>query len=247
MRRSIFVSLLITLLLGGRNAWAEPPSEPDLIFLLIGQSNMAGRAALEAGDEQPLPGILLLTDKGTWEPARHPLNRYASNRKDLGMQRISPGDGFAREIHRRMPEAVIGLISNARGGTSIQEWEKGKPLYDNTMKRLKNIPADKLAGVLWHQGEANAKDADYLRKLSEFIATLRKDLNRPDLPFVAGQVFGDRPVNEQIAKLPDTVPNTAFASAEGLAVFDGVHFDRESQRTLGQRYAEAMSQLIQKP
>ena len=100
-------------------------AEPDLVFLLIGQSNMAGRAPLEAEDKTPIEGVMLLNADGTWEAANNPLNRYATDRKKISMQRLGPGDGFARTLHTALPDKSIGLIVNARGGTKIDEWVPG--------------------------------------------------------------------------------------------------------------------------
>ena len=80
---------------------------------------MAGRAALEEGDENPIANVLLLDDQGKWIPATNPLNRFATDRKVLSMQRISPGAGFAHEMSAKLPGKTIGLIANARGGTKI--------------------------------------------------------------------------------------------------------------------------------
>ena len=135
-------------------------------------------------------------------------------------------DGFARRLHKALPGKQIGLIVNARGGSSIDQWAKGQPLYDNTLKRLQGVKDLKLSGVLWHQGESNRDDPRYGEKISLLIKNLRKDLNSPRLPFIAGQVFGSGPVNEHIRNLPRLVPNTGFADKDGLTVFDKVHFDR---------------------
>lgn len=230
--------------LAATNGFAEdaPPS-PDDVFLLIGQSNMAGRAPLEDSDRDVVPGVSLLNADGKWEPARSPLNRYASNRKKLSMQRIGPGDGFIRRLRAIRPDRTVGIIVNARGGSRIEEWEPDQPYYLNTLKRWKRAGRPKIAGILWHQGEGNANDADYLKKLAKLVARLRADLNEPSLPFVAGEVFGDSPVNNLIRKLPDTVGHTAVVTVESLNVFDGVHFDRNSQSTLGARYADAWIKL----
>jgi hypothetical protein len=222
----------------------EPVTKPDLVFLLIGQSNMAGRAHLEDGDDAPIPGVLMLDDKGEWIAAANPLNRFASNRKVLSMQRIGPGAGFAHRMHAVLPDQTLGLIVNARGGTSINAWKKGGALYDNALKRVRMVPGTKIAGVLWHQGEADRNDPEYLAKLKVLIATLRTDLESQELPFVAGEVFGTGYVNKVFAGLADTVPHTGTAKATDLKVFDGVHFDRKSQLTLGERYAEAMLKLL---
>lgn len=225
-------------------ATASSAAEPDLVFLLIGQSNMAGRAPLEAEDKTPIEGVMLLNADGTWEAASNPLNRYATDRKKISMQRLGPGDGFARTLHAALPDKSIGLIVNARGGTKIDEWVPGKPLYDHTIARINKLETKpKFAGVIWHQGEGNATDPAYLSKLVGLVKNLRKDLKQPDLPFVAGQVYGEKPVNGRMQKLPEQLEGTAVVSAAELTVFDGVHFDRNSQKTLGSRYAKAWLKL----
>ena len=53
------------------------------------------------------------------------------------------------------------------------------------------------------------------------------------------------PVNERMRGLPGKVKRTAVVSAKTLKVFDGVHFDRQSQLILGRRYAEALLKMLQ--
>ena len=93
---------------------SAPPAGPTDVFLLIGQSNMSGRAPMIDGDDAVLEGVLLLNDQGEWEPARQPLNRYASDRKDLSMQRFNLGGPFAESLREAYPEMVPGVIVNAR-------------------------------------------------------------------------------------------------------------------------------------
>ncbi len=47
-----------------------------------------------------LQNVYLLNDKGNFEPAVNPLNRYSTVRKDLSMQRLGPAYGFAKEMTR---------------------------------------------------------------------------------------------------------------------------------------------------
>lgn len=221
-------------------------AEPDLVFLLIGQSNMAGRAPLEEDDQASLAGVMLLDAEGKWEVATNPLNRYATDRKTVKMQRLGPGDGFARTLHEELPDQSIGLIVNARGGSNINEWVPGKPLYDHTLERIAKMKQKpKFAGIIWHQGESNANDPEYLTKIIALVKNLRKDLQQPELPFVAGEVFGDKPVNSRLNQLPKNLKGTAVVSAKDLTVFDGVHFDRKSQKVLGSRYAKAWLKIVE--
>ena len=245
MRRLSFALTLCVASIHSISFADDQAQKPDLVFLLIGQSNMAGRAALEDGDEKPIANVLLLDVKGKWIPATNPLNRFATDRKVISMQRISPGAGFAHEMAEKLPGKTIGLVHNARGGTKIQQWGKGQDLYVHTIDRLAKVKNLKVDGVLWHQGEGNRSDTEYLKRLTNLVTRLRADLKNPDLRFVAGEIYGKAIVNDQIAQLVETVPGTGLARSNELTVFDNVHFDRKSQLTLGKRYAIEMLRLLE--
>ena len=58
--------------------------KPVKVFILMGQSNMAGCGKLEPGDNTPEPGVLAIPTKCeggfAWKPAAHPLhNRQPGN------------------------------------------------------------------------------------------------------------------------------------------------------------------------
>ena len=222
----------------------QAESQPDRVILLIGQSNMAGRAPLEEGDEKPIEGVLLLNGEGKWIAANNPLNRFATDRKNLSMQRIGPGFGFARTLASELKEEKIGLVVNARGGSSINLWKPGQGLYDHMLARLKKAGIKQVSAVIWHQGESDAEDPEYLEKLVALVNNLRRDIGTPEMPFIAGEVFKDLPVNERMRGLPGKLKRTAVVSARMLKVFDGVHFDRQSQLTLGNRYARALLLIL---
>jgi hypothetical protein len=44
-----------------------------------------------------------------------------------------------------------------------------------------------------------------------------------------------------------TIPNSRVISAEGTRVHDIAHFDQESVRIMGQRYAETLLELVPQP
>jgi hypothetical protein len=253
MTTAILMLILSSMVLASTNNNAGKVAIEDRqIYLLIGQSNMAGRAPIE--DEAPIEGCELFNVSGEWEPATNPLNRYSTVRKKLSSQMLGPGYGFAKRLHELHPDTPIGLVVNAKGGTKIAEWAKGTDYYNEAVARLKAALADgsQLGGILWHQGEGDSRRTEtYLDSLSTLIANLRSDLNAPDLPFIAGLLemddrdFGKSPrlINEVILTLPSVVPNTAVASTEGLLTMDGTHFDSAGQRELGKRYAEALFSL----
>ncbi len=227
-----------------------PPRQPtDLqIYLLIGQSNMAGRAPVREDTTQPLDRCYLLNAAGEWEPAKNPLNAYSTIRKGLGMQKLGPGYGFAKTMLQHNKDVRIGLVVNARGGSSIEQWEKGGKFYQDLLARAKvAAKSGTIKGIVWHQGESNSQQADeYLAKLKKFITDLRTDLGDESLPFVAGQITNKppEPINDEIAKLPRELKATAVASSQDLKTIDRWHFDADSQLTLGERYAEQMLELL---
>ncbi|MFU8894356.1 MAG: sialate O-acetylesterase [Luteolibacter sp.] len=222
----------------------DGPPERLHIYLLIGQSNMAGRAPITDAEKVVPPRTLLLNAENNWEPATHPFNQYSTIRKGLEMQKLGPGYNFAMVMSEAVPSITLGLIVNARGGSSIREWQRGQKAYQDALERARAAKSSgQLRGILWHQGESDQNDADYLAKLTELIANFRADLELPELPFVAGQVNNVPLINEQVARLPETVPHTRFVSAEGLTAYDRWHFDTASTLLLGKRYAEQMIEL----
>ena len=98
-----------------------PPDRADFhLFLLVGQSNMAGRGKVEQQDREPHPRILMLNKERTWVPAVDPLHFDKPNIVGVGLGRT-----FALDYADQHPEATIGLIPCAVGGSPISAWEPG--------------------------------------------------------------------------------------------------------------------------
>jgi hypothetical protein len=217
------------------------------LYLLIGQSNMAGRAPFTEAEARPIDGVALLNDKDQWEPARNPLNRYSTIRKEADLQQMGPGYTFSLEMRTKHPDREIGLVVNAKGGSSINEWKKGDTFYDEAIRRTKIALQSgwPLKAILWHQGETDANDPDYLTKVTQLITDLRKDFKEANLPFIAGQInpSDNYLFNDLILKLPELLSNTAVVTNEGLTAMDQWHFDHDSALQLGRRYAEKMQRL----
>lgn len=221
------------------------------IYLLIGQSNMAGRAEIESQDKDTLKNVFLYKGKvdSMWERAANPLNKYSSIRKNLSMQKLNPGYIFAREMAKSSANQ-IGLIVNARGGTSINLWNPDSEFYKEAVMRTKTaMRYGILKGILWHQGESDVSEYEsYLPKLLELIQSLRSDLGIPNLPFIAGQLSDDKPqrqgFNKMILELPKKMDNTGVVKTDNTSTFDSTHFDSASQRLLGERYAKEMKKIL---
>lgn len=233
-------------------AVAQQDSPKDLdLFLLIGQSNMAGRGVVEAQDKQPIARVWMLTEKMEWAPATDPLHFDKPAIAGVGI-----GRSFARTLLAQRPSASIGLIPAAFGGSALNEWTPDGKHYPNAVARAKQaMKSGKLRGILWHQGEADSKAelaGTYRERFAKFVAMLRQDLGVGDVPVVVGQLGeffqpdseGTRKVNEQLALVPFALPKAAFASSAGLKhKGDNVHFDSPSLREFGRRYALAYLSL----
>ena len=238
----------------------ESTSQPPLhLYLLIGQSNMAGRGAVESVDSQPHPRVFALKSTAAWGPASEPLHWDKPERIGAG-----PGFAFGRAMADRDPSVRIGLIPAAVGGSSIRAWLPGavheqtnsRP-WDDMVSRTFRVLAQEggdLRGAIWHQGESDSGDYSdqYEAALVDLVQRLRKEFRKPNLPFVAAQLApyytethpGALKINEIVARLPGLVPNTAYAAAQGLNhLGDGTHLDSASAREIGKRYAEAMAKL----
>ncbi|WP_215238997.1 sialate O-acetylesterase [Dyadobacter helix] len=96
----------------------QPTAKKADLYLLIGQSNMAGRGVISQDSPNISPNIRMLNNSNAWVIAQDPL--HADFPKAAG---VGPGLAFAREMERQNPGKQIGLIPCAVGGTSIDEWQ----------------------------------------------------------------------------------------------------------------------------
>ncbi len=231
----------------------DAPRDLDL-FLLIGQSNMAGRGTVEPQDREPIPGVFAWGKDEKWIPAVDPLHWDKPEIIGVGV-----GRSFAQRLLEVNPKRKIGLIPAAFGGTSLEQWKVGGDLYTNAVKRAKDaMESGKLRGILWHQGEAESGREELAKSYAErwgvIMNSIRKDLNAANVPVVVGQLgtflvkekqpFADK-VNEQLMNLPTDFKHTAFVPSAGLKHRgDQVHFDSEGLREFGRRYADAYLKLV---
>lgn len=247
------------------NAYAEdePPTLPgkDMfqVFLLAGQSNMAGRGEVTEADRVIHPRVLMLAKDGSWQYAVDPIH-YDKKIAGAGLAK-----SFALELVKRNPDITIGLVPAACGGSRIAYWESGAYFektdshpYDDAISRTHRATQDgTLKAILWHQGEGDSGPraaAVYEDKLTALIERFRQDLVVPDLPFIIGQLgqFEAKPwspgrvqVNEAQMQVAEKVPHTAFVSSEELiSKGDNTHFSTESLYEFGKRYADEYLLLI---
>jgi Carbohydrate esterase, sialic acid-specific acetylesterase len=251
--RSAIVAATVALssLAARAQASAEEPRVTH-VFLLIGQSNMAGRGKIEPEDQVAPPRVFTWTQDGRWRPATAPIHFDRP-----AIAGVGPGVAFGRSVAESHPSWTVGLVPSAVGGSSLDEWRPGGKYYSDALARTRAAlgAGGRLTAILWHQGESDnnpEKAASYVARFRVMIQQLRSDLGSPEIPVLAGELgrftAAAQRINPQLALLPATVSRCALATSEGLTdKGDKLHFDSRSARELGRRYADAWSRMMPPP
>lgn len=237
------------------------------VFLLMGQSNMAGYGTILPADDKEIEGAYMLrdvagqSDKYSWVPAKQPIHcRLKSDRFCLA-------GPFAKTYRELYPQVTVGLIPMAWGGAPITNMIKGTPLYQETInKALWAKKQGVLKALLWHQGESDTVSSEqaglYESRLLNLIKDIRDDLGEPDLKVIVGNLaefYGTgaehsapqrvkqiERVKESLRNMPEKLASVGFVESTGLQSYDQhqVHFDRESYIIFGKRYADVYWNMI---
>ena len=223
----------------------------NYVYILMGQSNMAG---INTSDPQDLLCDARIqkmsqTNYDTWMLGTENMN---SNSTGGG---TSPGKTIAEQLLTQVPNDVtIRMVGAAASGSSVEQWSKGSTnndynkaagnLYNDLVLRIHAAQRiGIIKGIFWHQGEANSGTTDYEQKLTKLISDVRNEIGTPNVTYVMGQIgiTGDATgvVNRSLDLIKYFVPNTNFATCEGLVLADNVHYNAASQRIYGVRYANA--------
>lgn len=276
MKMKMALFFLVAILSPATLALAAP--DPNFyIYLCFGQSNMEGGGRIEEHDRVADKRFQVMADfdvpgrnwtKGQWYDAIPPLTRRTRG--------LSLVDSFGKTMVANLPANIrVGVVKVGVAGTKIELWDKdGFREYLATADAWKVKFANEynenpyayfvelakiaqksgvIKGILLHQGESNAEDKDWPRKVKKVYDDLMKDLNlKPDaVPLLAGEVVnadqgGDKAsANEIMKKLPETLPNSYVISSAGLPCnTDHLHFTAEGYRQFGKRYAEKMLALM---
>jgi sialate O-acetylesterase len=189
-----------------------PPGEQGDLWLVAGQSNMAGFGTLK-DEPPPDPRILFYANSNEWLVAKDPLERMffphgvvhgmVPDYTRLPVGGTGPSLFFARHVIRTT-NRPIGLIGVATGRSIPLVWnptliDKGPmpPLpyiYGRMIDRVKQAGGyGKLKGMVWYQGESDAVQypsaaKSYEQNLLNFIDRVRKDTGNPGLPVIVVQL-----------------------------------------------------------
>lgn len=259
-RRAALSPFLLLLALAGCASVRPSAPDPLDVYLLAGQSNMAGRGTIAAEDTATHPRVYALRADGAWGSARDPVHFDKPRVAGVG-----PALTFGRAMAEAQPNVRVGLVPGAVGGTSIRAWAPGAAdaatnthPYDDALARVRRVlgaQGGRVRGVLWTQGESDGGTATvdgHAAALEALVARLRADLDAPALPFVASKLPpfyvaahpGAATVNAALDRLAARVPYVALVETDGLRDGgDGTHLDAASARELGRRFAAAMRRL----
>lgn len=105
-------------------------------FLLVGQSNMAGRGDLTPENTITAPDCFMLR-MGRWQPMSEPINvDRAVAEGAVPRSGANLAASFAAQLQKETG-AKIGLIPCADGGTRISQWQPGEVLFDHAVFQAK--------------------------------------------------------------------------------------------------------------
>jgi|GEM_PF-1089574 len=176
------------------------------VFVLMGQSNMAG-----AGEASKL--------KPPYTEKHERIRIFANGRWEylVPSARFGPEVSFAHQLAEHWPEDTIGIIKVAVGGTGICGFEKNwseqraqrtadakkGPLYQQLMQavaKANEISTPVYSGFVWKQGGADGRRKDlaeeYYDTFKQLVADLRKDLAVPELPTVVLTYLNDEKLDK---------------------------------------------------
>jgi hypothetical protein len=275
MKRTALYPFLAAALTLVSTSFAAP--DPNFhIYLCFGQSNMESGGRMDEQDKTVDKRFQVMADfdaanrgweKGKWYHAIPPLAAKGSG--------ICMVDYFGRTMVASLPENIrVGIIKVSVPGCKIELFEKDtytnyaatvQSWMQNLIKAYHGNPYQYLVdqaklgqkdgvikGILLHQGESNAGDNEWPKKVKGVYDNLVKDLNlKPEeVPLLAGElVNADQQgrcagFNAIMAELPKTLPNSHVISSAGCASNDRLHFNPAGSREFGKRYGEKMLTVL---
>ena len=223
-------------------------------FLLIGQSNMAGRGYIEEAVNIDTSRIWVLRN-GRWQRHYRPVNC------DRPFSGVCLAESFAAEYAKEF-NVDVGLIPCADGGTQLDQWQVGSILYDNAVSQARlAMRTSCLAGILWHQGEGDCGEnlyTSYERRFKPVLDGFRNDLAAHDVPFLIGGLGDFLPdcphdkklinyhhLNDVFKQIANNNERVGYVPANGLTANpDQLHFNAASLHEFGLRYFEVFKKHV---
>jgi hypothetical protein len=284
LQRLVSLALIFGFL-GSSSALAQDDDKTLRVFIFAGQSNMVGSDS-RAADIQRFPPFEGLEKAQEDVRFSYCLGREDKRRSEAWVPLapvndvVGPELSFARTLTENI-KAPIAVIKVAAGGTHLGgDWNPDQPIgfkmYPLALEtvRLSLAALDKkkipyrVEGFMWHQGENDMFEEGYMpaygKNLENFLASWRRDLEVPDLPFFIGElctktIWGMdlRPrmyeisVGQRYVTESDPLATYVPTSHVGVEIGGGVglhyHYGTLGQLEHGVNYADAYLNSIGKP
>lgn len=229
------------------------------VFMLMGQSNMAGVAPAQQSDKTVDERIKVLggcnQPAGQWNPATPPLSDCPGQSGINLNNTVDPGTWFAKTLAAKLPAGdTIGLVATAESGEPMSTFIAGGKHHQMILNKIalaKTAPNARFAGIIFHQGESDsgpelapAWAGKVLQSYNEVKAAWGVDY---DVPFILGELPAGGCCsghNQRVHEAADQLPMGAWVSQEGTNVMDQYHFDHASVVLMGTRYGEKMIEML---
>jgi hypothetical protein len=168
------------------------------LVVLAGQSNMVGKGKvndLPLGFLRNGSRIWNFTNAYNWELAKEPLHNNFNQLDGVSYNRnpgVGPALAMADAFAAQYPRVSIGLIPCAKGGSSIEEWQRDlsrSSLYGSCLnrQRLAEQRGKIRALIFWQGGEdgMHKESAEnWGENFKKMVRAWRKDVGAPNLPVI---------------------------------------------------------------
>ncbi len=226
------------------------------IFMLMGQSNMAGVATRQPSDNNTDERLKVLggcnQPAGQWNIANPPLSDCPGEKGWNLSDSVDPGIWFGKTLLEKLPEGdTIGLIGTAESGESINTFISGGVHHQMILNKIalaKQAENGRFAGIIFHQGESDSGQSSWPGKVVQLYNEVKAAWGVDyDVPFILGELpqggccAGHNTLVHQAA---EQLPMGYWVSQEGTNVMDQYHFDHASVVLMGQRYGETMIEAL---
>lgn len=242
MKKILLIGLLLSACI------SRPPARP--LIVMMGQSNMSGRGPWI--EEWLNPLVYAFNESMEWESARDPI---AFDADDAGH---GPINQFSDLYSAQFGE--IGLVPCSVGGSSISEWQKGRPLYDACLERI-SAAGGNVAAVLFFQGERESANPElyggetvtegYAQLFEQIILDLRDDIG--PFPLIYAQIgafpelLSEHYVRDAWATIQEEQAIISLDCSAMIETADlswgNVHFDNAAYDEIGKRFFDAFLAL----
>jgi hypothetical protein len=238
--KNLSIAILLAL-----TAIAAAADKPARLFILSGQSNMAG-----------------MNPKTGFEPETAALFPDA----DVAYIKIAAGGQPIRYWVAEWDEIAKkhGIDpAKARAADKDKGTVYYQPILDQFAALLKKHPNPASVTFCWMQGERDAKgnlDAAYADAMKQLIANLRRDLHQPEMSFVIGRISDcGKPDNapwQAVRKaqvdIANADPRGAWVDCDDLndkekngVTTNDLHYTPQGYELLGRRYVRQAKALIE--